>query len=171
MFDLPPVPATGPPENALPMDVRLVDFPETKVAALEHHGAPELEYATARKLIDWRIQNRLSPERHRSYGIHYTDPRITPPALHRVDFCVSVEHDVAPNAHGVVTKLIPGGRCAFVRYIGPCSHIPAAAYLYEEWLPRSGELPSGLPMFFHYVNVGPGVREEEMITDVYLPLR
>jgi AraC family transcriptional regulator len=38
-------------------------------------------------------------------------------------------------------------------------------------LPQSGELPGNFPIFFHYVNVGPNVREEEMITDVYLPLR
>ena len=25
--------------------------------------------------------------------------------------------------------------------------------------------------FFHYVNVGPSVKEHEMVTDVYLPLR
>jgi len=27
------------------------------------------------------------------------------------------------------------------------------------------------PIFFHYVNIGPRVKEREMITDVYLPLR
>lgn len=153
------------------MEVRIVDFPETKVAAVEHHGPPALEHETARRLIDWRIQNRLSPERHRTYGIHYTDPRTTPPELHRVDFCVSIEGDVAPNSHGVVAKVIPGGRCAVARHLGSRSNITAAAYLYEVWLPQSGELPGGFPMFFHYVNVGPGVQEHEMITDVYLPLR
>jgi AraC family transcriptional regulator len=35
----------------------------------------------------------------------------------------------------------------------------------------SGEIPGDFPIFFHYVNVGPVVREEEMITNVYLPLR
>ena len=35
----------------------------------------------------------------------------------------------------------------------------------------SGEAASGDPSIFHYVNVGPGVRDEDAITDVYLPLR
>jgi hypothetical protein len=39
------------------------------------------------------------------------------------------------------------------------------------WLPQSDEKPADFPIFFHYVNVGPNVREEEMITDVYLPLK
>ena len=47
----------------------------------------------------------------------------------------------------------------------------AAVHLYEDWLPASGESLRDFPIFFHYVNVGPNVREEDMITDVYLPLR
>jgi AraC family transcriptional regulator len=153
------------------MEVRIVDFPETKVAAVEHLGPPELEHETARRLIQWRIENRLSPDRHRSYGVHYTDPRSTPPADHRVDFCVSVEKDVAPNPQGIVNKIIPGGRCAVARHLGSRAHNLAAVYLYDVWFPNSGEALRDFPVFFHYVNVGPHVQEQEMITDVYLPLK
>ncbi len=153
------------------MDVQIVDFPETKVAALEHRGPPQLEHESARKLIEWRLQNHLPPDRHRSYGIHYTDPRVVSPAEHRVDFCISVDHDVPPNPQGVINKVIPGGRCAVARHIGSRANVPAASYLYDTWLPRSGEVLRDFPIFFHYVNVGPHVREHEMITDVYLPLR
>ena len=67
------------------MDVQTVDFPETKVAVLEHRGSPALEYESVRKLIAWRFENRLTPDRHRSYGVHYNDPRTTPPVEYRVD--------------------------------------------------------------------------------------
>jgi AraC family transcriptional regulator len=153
------------------MDVRIVEFPETRVAALEHRGAPDREYDTARKFIEWRISQRMSPERHRTYGIHYTDPRTTPPADYRMDICVSVDQPVAPNPQGVINKVIAGGRCAVVRHVGPREFIAAAAFLVGEWLPASGECLRDAPLFFHYVNVGPDVREHEMITDVYLPLR
>ncbi len=152
------------------MTVQIVHFPETKVAALEHHGPPQLEHQTVRRLIEWRLANQLPPERHRSYGVHYTDPRTTPPADHRADFCVSVELDVPPNPQGVVNKTIPGGRCALIRHLGSRENISAAAYLYEVWLPASGEALRDFPLFFHYVNVGPNVMEDAMITDVYLPL-
>jgi AraC family transcriptional regulator len=82
-----------------------------------------------------------------------------------------VEQDVPPNLHGVVNKTIPGGRCAVARHFGSRADISAASYLYEVWLPHSGEELRDFPIFFHYVNVGPNVREHEMITDVYLPLR
>ena len=71
----------------------------------------------------------------------------------------------------MVSKIIPGGRCALARHLGSREHVTAAEYLYRVWLPASGEALRDFPIFFHYVNVGPDVQEHEMITDVYLPLR
>ena len=154
------------------MDVEIVIFPETKVALIEHHGPPALEHETLRKLITWKLENQLlDSSKYRSYGIHYTDPRTTPPSEHCVDFCLSIENDVGLNADGIETKLIPSRRCARARDIGSRSNNQAAAHLFETWLPESGESVGDFPMIFHYVNVGPSVREEEMITDVYLPLK
>ena len=154
------------------MDVEIVDFPETKVAAIEHCGPPSQEHDTVRKLVAWKLEHRLTdPAKYRSYGVHYTDPRTTHPSKHRVDFCLSVEHDVVPNSFGITNKVIPRNRCARARDIGSRSNNQAAVYLGEIWLPQSGESLGHFPIFFHYVNVGPNVREEEMITDVYLPLK
>lgn len=153
------------------MDVRIVTFPETRVAAVEHRGAPALEHETARRLVAWRIAHQLSPERHATYGVHYTDSRSTPPDQHRVDFCVTFDGDVAPNPQGVVSKVIPSCRCAVTRHHGSRANVSAAAELHEVWLPASGEAAGDFPLFFHYINVGPGIRDEDMLTDVYLPLR
>jgi AraC family transcriptional regulator len=154
------------------MDVQLVNFPETKVAAIEHFGSPALEHETARKLLAWKLENRLlDPLKHRSYGVHYTNPRTVPLSRHRVDFCLSIETDVAPNPHGIIQKTIPAVRCARARDVGSRMNNKAAVHIYDVWLPKSGESLGDFPIFFHYVNVGPNVKEEEMITDVFLPLR
>jgi AraC family transcriptional regulator len=153
------------------MEVSIVEFPETRVAVVEHRGPPELEYETSKKLIEWRVQNGVPPSKHRTFGVHYTDPSTVSPSEHRVDFCVSYDKVVPPNPQGIVSKIIPACRCALTRHVGSRSHNPAALYLYQEWLPRSGESPGDFPIFFHYVNVGPHVQEYEMITDVYLPLK
>ncbi|VAW66934.1 hypothetical protein MNBD_GAMMA09-1420 [hydrothermal vent metagenome] len=153
------------------MEVKIVDFPETKVAAIEHRGSPATEHESAKKLVSWRIENNLPPSKHRNYGIHYDDPYTTLPEKYRVDFCVSVESEVAENKYGVINKVIPSGKCAVARHLGSRDNITAAAYLYEEWLPKSGEKLRDFPIFFHYVNVGPDISEEEMVTDVYLPIQ
>jgi len=152
-------------------EVRIVDFPETRVAVLEHRSPPELENLSVRKLVEWRMANRLHPDRHRSYGVHYNDPRKVPAADYRVDLCISVENEIAPNSHGIVNKVIPGGRCAVARHVGPRDNISTAYFLNDVWFPASGETLRDYPIFFHYVNVGPQIVPADMITDVYLPLK
>ena len=153
------------------MHVHIIDFPATRVAALEHHGPESRTYASTMKFIEWRQANGIKPNQGNTYGIHYTDPRNTFPEDYRLDICVSVEGEIADNPQGVVNKVIPACRCAVARHQGSREHVTAAEYLVFDWLPQSGEEMGNFPMFFHYVNVGPDVREHDMITDVYLPLK
>lgn len=159
------------PQENTPMQVDIVDFPETLVAAIEHRGPEHLTYNTTRKFIEWRRANGLPPGRGHTYGVHYSDPDSTAPEDYRLDLCLSVSEPVAPNPQGVTTKTIPAGRCARVRHVGSRHHIHPAEWIYREWLPASGEQLRDYPLFFHYVNLGPDVKEADMITDVYLPLK
>lgn len=156
---------------AAQIDVRIVDFPATRIAVAEHRGPPEQELQTVARLIAWRKANRVPPDRHRTFGIHYDDPRTTAPAAYRVDFAVEYDQDVAPNPEGVIAKVIPPGRCAVARNQGSYDNLPIGLYLVEVWLPQSAHTRRDFPMFFHYVNVGPGVQEHDQVTDLYLPLQ
>jgi AraC family transcriptional regulator len=159
------------PKEHPDMQVAIIDFPETLVAALEHRGPEHLTFETTRRFIEWRKENGYRPGRGNTYGVHYSDPETTPPEDYRLDLCLSVDAPVAPNRFGVVTKTIPAGRCASVRHLGSRHHVAPAVWLYRDWLPQSGEELRDFPIFFHYVNVGPDVQEQEMVTDVYLPLK
>ena len=153
------------------MEVEIVDFTETKVAVIEHEGSPETEGLSIKKLIDWRKEKGYLPSpNHRNYGLHYNNHRVVSPERYRVDLCISVEKEIEENSYGVINKVIPACRCAKATHIGSREHVLAAEYLYEKWLPESGEVASELPIIFYYVNVGPNIESHEMITDVYLPL-
>jgi AraC family transcriptional regulator len=152
------------------MQVEIVDFPETMVAALEHRGPQHLSYETSQKFIEWRRANDIRPDQGRTYGIHHLEHGGESPEDFRLELCVSVDKPVADNPQGVVTRIIPAGRCARVRNLGSRHELAGPRYLYETWLPGSAEQLRDHPIFFHYVNVGPGVRDEDMITDIYLPL-
>lgn len=152
------------------MEVKIVMFPQTRIAVVEHKGPPELEHESVMKMIAWRKENQLPPDQHRSYGIHYNNPQEVDPANYRVDLGTNYDKDVSDNMYGVVSKTIPACRCALARHLGSRANVSAAPYLYETWLPNSGESLGAFPVIFHYVNVGPQVKEADMITDVYLPL-
>lgn len=157
-------------ETRMNTEVEIVDFPATRVAAVCYQGPPEQELSGVMKLVAWRRENGVPPAQGMTIGIHYDDPASTPPDEYRMDICISYQGDIGPNPHGVVAREIPGGRCARIRHLGSREYIGEADYLYREWLPGSGEALRDYPPFFHYVNVGPDVRDEDMITDVYLPL-
>lgn len=154
------------------MEVHTVTFPETKVALITHLGSPQDEHATALKLVSWKLAKRLLDQsKYRSYGLHYSTSRTASSEQYRVDFCLSIEEDVGPNTVGIVQGVIPSMRCAYARDVGSRLNNKAAFFLLEDWLPTSGEVLSGYPLIFHYVNVGPNVKESEAITDVYMPIR
>ena len=159
-------------ERTLKMDVTIVEFTETKIAALEHCGAIEFVNDTARHFIDWRKTSGLSPVgSSRTFGIVYNNPDTTEPSEFRFDICGEVRADVPTNQQGVITKTINGGRCAVVRHLGPHEGLGDVAYfLYRNWLPGSGEELRDFPLFFHYLNLVSEVPERDLITDVHLPI-
>jgi AraC family transcriptional regulator len=141
------------------MQVKVVTFPETRVASITHLGSPEHEHAAAQDPITWKIQNRLLDQaKYRSYGLHCADSRTVYPLKYRVDLCLSIEGAVDQNDTGIVEKVIPNLNCALARDVGSRENNQAARYLVEEWLPRSGEVLSDFPLIFHYVNIGPNVK-------------
>lgn len=155
------------------MNVEIVDFPETKIAVFEHHGSPALEEVSLQRFVKWRKRNKLPPsDENRSYGIHYTDATKVEKNDYRVDIAVSIAEDIEENTvDSVFNKVIPELRCAKVRHVGSRDDISSARELHDKWLPKSGEKLADFPIFFHYVNVGEDIAPEEMITDVYLPIK
>lgn len=150
--------------------VQIVDLAQTLVAAVEHRGASEDVYESTRKLIEWRRLHRVAANSHRTFCVVH-DIRAEAARDYRVDVCVEFAREVRANAQGVISKVIPGGRCARVRYVGPREYIPVLHPLYAEWLPESGERLRESPLILHFVNVGAGIPDHEMITDVYLPIQ
>ncbi len=160
-------------ERTRNMEVKIVEFKATAVAALEHRGPMELVNDSTLIFIEWRKESGLSPVySSRTFGIVYDNPETTEPERFRFDICGEVSAAVPTNARGVVNKVIPGGRCAVVRHPGAHDRLGESIYpLYRDWLPHSGEEPRDFPLFFHYLNLMPGTPEHELVTDIYLPLR
>jgi len=155
------------------LNIDIVEFDETKVAVYEHCGAAERLNDSVSIFIEWRKQSGLSPVvNSNTFGIPYGDPGVVGPEKFRFDICGSVKCDVPQNPQGVITKIIPAGRCAVLRHLGSHDVMDdKVRYLYAEWLPRCDESLRDFPCFFHYVNLFPEVDEHELITDIYLPLK
>lgn len=152
--------------------VQICNFPETKVATLEHRGSPERIGDSIRSFIAWRKENRLPPHLSATFNILYDDPEDTEPTQFRLDLCAAVEREIEPNEYGVIGTTIPAGRCAVLRRVGSEEGLGASIrWLYETWLPQSGEALRDVPPFVQRIKFFPDVSEHEATTDIFLPLR
>lgn len=151
-------------------DVRIVQFPQTQVAVFEHRGDPKTIPDSVRRFIAWRREVGLTPPSSATFNVFWENPDATSPDDYRLDLCAGTSREVAPNDAGVVNKVIPSGRCAVLRHIGPDPLDATFRYLYLDWLPSSGESPRDFPPFAQRVAFPPFVPEHESIVDLYLPL-
>lgn len=156
------------------MQVTIIDFPATAVAALTHTGHPERMNETAMRFIEQRKITGCSPvATSQTYGIAPCYPVTTEETLFRFTFYGSVNRPIdEANAFGVTNAVIPAGRCAVMRYQGSHDHLAESARaLYCSWLPASGEELRDFPLFFHYHNFIHEMAAHELVTDIYLPLK
>ena len=157
------VQSTGP--------VRVVTFPATRVAKLEHRGSVMRLGDSIRKFIEWRKANALPPHASATFNIIHNDPNETPDDEFRFDLCAATNRPIGPNDAGVMEFLIPAGRCALLRHCGSDDQLGRSImHLYASWLPASGEELRDFPLFMQRVKFFPDVPDGEAVTDLYLPL-
>jgi AraC family transcriptional regulator len=161
-----------PAEELEPSSVRIVEFPETQLASLQHRGAQSSLPGTVQKFISWRKAHGTPPSKSATFNIIYDDPKETEPEDFRFDICCAVSGEVAANDFGVISKSIPEGRCAVLRHVGSLDYAEEKIRaLYRDWLPLNGEEPRDFPLFVQRLTFFPDVHEHEAETDIYLPLR
>ncbi len=152
-------------------DVKIVDFPEVNLAVMEHRGAPIFLNETIQKFIAWRKSSGLPPSRSRTFNLIYDDPRVTEPNDFRFDLGCAISDAIKLSESDIQNKVIPSGKCAMIRHIGSDDSIGVAVdYLYSQWIEQSNFELRDFPLFFERVSFFPEVPENEMITDIYLPI-
>jgi AraC family transcriptional regulator len=170
--DLRELRATHMKAQNTPDQVRIVDFPNTAVAVLEHRGDPNRMGDSIRKFIEWRKQNRLPPKTSATFNLLYDDPAQVEAEDFRLDLCAQTLQEIQANPFGVIKKTIPSGRCAVLRHVGVEESLEnSIRWLYSQWLPSSGESPRDFPLFLQRLAFFPDVPEHEAMTDIFLPLR
>jgi AraC family transcriptional regulator len=164
-----PVQRGGPP-----MDVRIETVPPMKVAFIRHVGPYDDGEAISRtwaKLMAWAGSRGLLGPQTKHIGIAHDNPHVTPPEKCRYDACITVDRPFAPEGE-VGVQEISGGEYAVVTHKGPYEKMAEPyAWLYGEWLPSSGREPSDAAGFTVYRNSPRDTKPEDLLTDIYVPLR
>ena len=159
------------PDKLSLADVRLVTFPATRLALVEHRGNPFHLGETIRHFIQFRKAHKLSPATCATFNVVYNDLDETRPEDFRFGIGAAIDRPVPVNDIGVTEFLIPSGRCAVLRHRGSDDRLgETIRYLYADWLPESGQETRDFPLFMQRVKFFPDVPEAEAVTDIFLPL-
>lgn len=174
--------AFGPLDNArkklmqiifTPDDVTIRDVPPTPVAIMEHRGDRATLGDTIQRFIAWRKAAGLSPETSPTFNIFRSERTPAVAADYSMDICVGTDRPIAPDDEQMRAGVIPGGRCAVLRYPGNTNNLePAALYLYRDWLPASGEETRDFPIYCQRrLSFSPDAPVPETVVELFLPLR
>ncbi|WP_281858615.1 AraC family transcriptional regulator [Litoreibacter halocynthiae] len=151
--------------------VEIKKRPKGRMAALAHKG-PYLEIGKKFEAIASMFSSRgLWPSARGMAGVYYDDPNAVPEAELRsqAGILVGEEFEMPDDMEDLK---IPAGKVAVLTYTGPYSGLKAAYdYLYGVWLPESGEEPGDAPAMEVNLNDPMDTAPEELVTEIYLPLK
>jgi AraC family transcriptional regulator len=154
-------------------DVTIREVPPTPVAIMEHRGDRATLGDTIQRFIAWRKAAGLSPETSPTFNVFRSERCPAVAADYSMDICVGTDQPIAADDRQMKTGVIPGGRCAVLRYPGNTNNLePAALYLYREWLPASGEEARDFPIYCQRrLSFLPELSVPEIIVELFLPLK
>jgi AraC family transcriptional regulator len=159
------------PKELIMQEVTIQTCESVPVVALRHTGDYMAIGGTFERLCTWAAGRNLCDGNTRTFGIYYDDPASKPAAELTADACVSIAEGFKPEAPYIVTRT-PGGRCAQLIHTGPYSELHRAyTWLYNEWLPKSGEEPGEQAPFEEYLNDPRSVPPAQLQTAIRIPLR
>ncbi|WP_419787706.1 AraC family transcriptional regulator [Pseudodesulfovibrio sp.] len=160
------------PLGEIEMEVRIEDVPLETIIFVRHTGPYKDCEPAWEALFKWACPKGLCRLDAKYIGVCYDDPQVTPPDKIRYDACITVDKNV--EVEGKIGKQDIGGcPCAIVRHKGPYSGLEQVyAQLMGQWLPQSGQrFDDAQSVFEVYLNHPDTTTPEELLTDIYLPLK
>ncbi|MBA3667189.1 MAG: AraC family transcriptional regulator [Sphingomonas sp.] len=154
-------------------DVTIRDVPPTPVAIMEHRGDRAKLGHTIQRFRAWRKAAGLSPEASPTFMVFRSERSPAVPEDYSIDLCAETDQAIETNDEQVKAGVIPGGRCAVLRYPGNTNNLePAVLYLYRDWLPASGEEARDFPIYCRRrLSLTPEVPIHEVVVELFLPLK
>lgn len=155
----------------LNMQVDIVTLETAPIAFLKHTGPYDDIGPLFERIIGWAVVNGHMVPDALVLGRYYDDPESVPADRLRSEACVSVS-DAAAVEDGIETGTLRGGTYAKTRFKGPYTDLKQVYdFIYGAWLPHSGRETEDAPCIEVYINNPGDTRPDDLLTDIYVPLK
>lgn len=152
-------------------DVEIRDEPARVVAGMDHRGDYMLVGEVFERCAATLAGRGLMGQAEHMVGLYFDDPSAvaTDDLRSFAGFAVAADMEVAEPLR---QKQLDAGRHAVLRHVGPYPGLSKAyAYLFGEWLPKSGEEPGNAPPFERYLNTPAETAPDELVTEISVLLK
>ena len=167
------IPPFLPRMKGFEMDVEIRDnVAPQRVVAVRHIGAYWQVSAAFNLLMAWLGANGVTPIGP-GRMVSYDDPETVAEADLRADACIDVAADFSTDDPAVHVFDLAGGRYAVATHRGDYAGLGAAwGALFGQWFPQSGhQIDDSRPCFETYLNDCDKVSPDELLTELYAPIR
>jgi AraC family transcriptional regulator len=153
-----------------PVKAEIVELQPVKVAFVRHVGPYDQCGKAWEKLCTWAGPKGYFQPGVRFIGLCYDDPDVTPPDKIRYDACITVDDSCKPDGQ-IGIQTIAGGLYARTIHEGSYKKLSQTyAALCGRWIPQNGCEIRSLPGFEVYLNDPNSTPENELLTDVHVPV-
>lgn len=152
-------------------DIEFKTVPPMTAASIAHSGSYMEVGKAFESLYTWLVSNDLMKDTQRMIGIYYDDPSAVPEAdlRSKAGAVLASSPELRPPFEYTDIK---GGEYAVLRHKGPYAGISAAYnWFYGTWLPESGRETADVPGFEDYLNSPQDTAPNDLLTDIYMPLK
>jgi len=156
--------------NGRKQEVEVVTLPERRVLFVRHIG-PYAECGRAwDALCMWAGSRGYLQPGVEFIGLCHDDPDVTPSGNIRYDACIGIDRDIAPE--GIIgTQVLAGGLFARTTHFGSYARLSETyAMLCGQWAPANNVELRSLPSREIYLNNPDDTAENDLITDIYVPI-
>jgi len=154
------------------MNVRIETLPERRIALVRQTGPYQESSPRAwGMLCSWAGPQGLIRPTSLLLGIGHDDPTITAPEEIRYDAAVVLEEEVNVTAP-VTLGTLQGGDYAIITHQGPYEKLEESyKAIMGKWIPSSGREMRDCPVFEVYLNNPETTPADQLLTDIYIPLK
>ncbi|MBN2684238.1 MAG: AraC family transcriptional regulator [Pontiellaceae bacterium] len=157
-------------ENNTMPEVKIVELQEHRVAFVRHIGPYDGCGKAWDTLCTWAGMNGYLQPGIDFIGLCHDDPDVTPSENIRYDACITIDHKIEPQGK-IGTQVIAGGLYAVTTHHGSFNKLSETyAALCGRWAPANGYELRSLPSREVYLNNPDETPEEELLTDIYVPI-
>lgn len=122
-------------------------------------------------MVAFISENELFEKAVARYGISHDNPIVIEENNLRYDACLELNDSVSPKGE-VSGKQIAGGKYALFMHKGSLSFIGETFKNIADWIIESGVSLRDEPSFQKYLDLDPtGIKEEDLRTELYVPLK